>query len=269
MRRRLIRAGTVVVLAAVAGGLAGCGSAGGGAPTSAGPPAPGATPRNTGRIVVFAAASLTEVFTGLGRRFEAANPGTSITFDFGPSSALATQITEGAPADVFASASEQNMATVVRAGAATASAVFARNVMEIVVPPDNPAGVTALTDLGRPAVTVALCQPEVPCGVAAAAVLANAAVAVRPVTLEADVKATLAKVELGEVDAGVVYVTDVRAAGSKVLGVPIPARFNAATRYPIAALTAAKNVDLARAFVGYVRSGDGARVLAAAGFQRP
>jgi molybdate transport system substrate-binding protein len=258
----------LMAVGAVSALLAGCGSTGSG--DGATPDSASATsPTVAGEITVFAAASLTESFTTLGQQFEEANPDATITFSFGPSSGLATQITEGAPADVFASASAKDIDAVVTAEAAGAPAVFARNVMEIAVPRDNPAGITALADLAKADVKVALCQPDVPCGVGAAQVFTHAGIAVTPVTLEADVKATLTKVELGEVDAGVVYVTDVLAAGDKVTGIEIPADVNAATSYPIATLTASKNPDLAEAFVDHVLSADGASVLTAAGFQKP
>jgi molybdate transport system substrate-binding protein len=223
----------------------------------------------SGSIRVFAAASLTEAFGTLGKRFQASHPATTVTLSFGASSTLATQITQGAPADVFASAAPKNMDTVVRAGDASAPVVFAKNSMEIAVPPANPARITAVADLARSGVKVALCQPQVPCGAAAAALFGRAKITVKPVTLEADVKSTLAKVRLGEVDAGVVYVTDVKAAGSDVLGVPITAAVNASTAYPIAALTTAKNPLLAQAFLAYVRSTKGQAVLTQAGFSAP
>jgi molybdate transport system substrate-binding protein len=222
-----------------------------------------------GEITVFAAASLTGSFTEIGEKFEAAHPGTKVNFSFGPSSGLATQIVAGSPADVFAAASVKNMDAVVAAKAADSTAVFAKNVMEIAVPPANPASVSALADLAKPGVKVALCAAEVPCGVGARAVFSNAKLTVRPVTEEVDVKATLTKVQLGEVDAGVVYLTDVLAAGDKVTGIQIPADVNASTSYPISALTGSTNSALARAYVDYVRSPVGAQTLAAAGFQKP
>jgi molybdate transport system substrate-binding protein len=250
--------------------LAGCGSSG---TTGASTPTPSApvssSPALSGTVNVFAAASLKEAFTKLGKQFEAAHPGTKVAFNFGPSSGLATQITAGAPADVFASASTKNMDQVVQAGEATYPTNFASNVMEIAVPPNNPAMVTQLSDLAKPAVKVALCQKAVPCGATAAKVLANAKLTVTPVTQEVDVKSVLAKVTLGEVDAGVVYVTDVRAAGAKVKGVVIPVDVNASTKYPIAALTKAPNKTMAQAFTDYVLSADGARVLSADGFAKP
>jgi len=161
------------------------------------------------------------------------------------------------------------MDQVVAAGAASSPQVFAKNVMEVAVPPSNPGKVTGVSSLASPSVKTALCQPQVPCGATAAKVFTNAKITVKPVTLEPDVKAVLSKVELGEVDAGVVYVTDVLAAGNKVKGVQIPADVNASTSYPIAALTKSANAPTAAAFADYVLSPDGESVLAAAGFQKP
>jgi molybdate transport system substrate-binding protein len=218
---------------------------------------------------VFAAASLTEAFTQLGKQFEAAHPGDKVTFSFGPSSGLATQIISGAPADVFASASAKNMQEVVAAGDASAPTDFVKNVMEVAVPPANPAHVKSVNDLAKSSVKVALCQPQVPCGVVAAEVFKNAGITVKPVTLEVDVKSVLTKVELGDVDAGMVYVTDVMGAGSKVMGVPIPASVNASTTYPIATVSKSSHQSIAQAFVAYVLSPAGQQVLTADGFQKP
>ncbi|MFN2517804.1 MAG: molybdate ABC transporter substrate-binding protein [Jatrophihabitantaceae bacterium] len=223
----------------------------------------------SGSVTVYAAASLKDTFTTLAKQFERAHAGTKVIVNFGPSSELATGITNGAPADVFASASAKNMTTVVSAGEAGPPRTFAKNTMEIATAPGNPAHVASVTDLGKRSVKVALCAPSVPCGALARQIFNNAHLTVRPVSLEADVKATLAKVELGEVDAGVVYVTDVKAAGARVVGVPIPAGINASTSYPIASLTHAKNPALAMAFADYVLSGAGRQVLAAAGFGSP
>lgn len=229
----------------------------------------GASAPATGRITVFAAASLQGSFTTLGKRFEAAHPGSAVAFDFGPSSGLATQIVQGAPADVFASASTATMDQVAKAGLARDSAPFARNTMEIAVPAANPGRVGGIADLVRPSVTVALCQPQVPCGATALRVLGNAGLKLTPVTQEVDVKAVLSKVSLDEVDAGMVYVTDVRTAGARVKGVPIPARYNATTSYPIAAVATSAHRATAEAFVRYVLSPAGAAVLVADGFLKP
>ncbi len=220
-------------------------------------------------IRVFAAASLTESFTELGKQFEAAHPGTTVEFNFGPSSGLAEQIGSGAPSDVFASASEANMSAVTRSGQARAPRDFVTNTMEIAVPPDNPAGITGLDSLVGDDVSVALCQPQVPCGQVAAEVFAKARITVKPVTEEVDVKSVLTKVTLGEVDAGLVYVTDVQAAGDRVTGIAIPAELNASTAYPIATLTASKHAQTASDFVDFVLSDAGSKVLLAAGFQAP
>jgi molybdate transport system substrate-binding protein len=228
-----------------------------------------AAPAITGTIVVLAAASLQESFTALGKTFEAAHPGTTVKFSFAGSSALAQQIIAGSPADVFASAATKNMTQVTDKGGASDPTNFASNTMEIAVPPMNPAGVTGVNDLAKSSVKVALCQTAVPCGATAATVFKNANVTVKPVTLEPDVKSVLAKVELKEVDAGVVYVTDVKAAGAKVKGIEIPATVNATTEYPIAALTKAPNQAGAAAFVALVLSADGAAALAADGFAKP
>ncbi len=264
MRRQL---STVALLAAASAlALAGCGSSSGGAGATASASTSAAL---SGEINVFAAASLTEAFGTIGKQFEAAHPGTTVTFNFGPSSGLATQITQGAPADVFASASAKNMDQVVTAKAADTPTTFVKNSMEIAVPPDNPAGVTKVEDLANPKVKVALCQAQVPCGTVAQQVFRNAGITVKPVTEEVDVKATLSKVELGEVDAGMVYITDVHSAGDKVKGVEIADDVNASTNYPIATLTAGKNPALAKAFVDYVLSPDGLAALSAVGFQSP
>jgi molybdate transport system substrate-binding protein len=212
---------------------------------------------------------LQETFTTLKKQFEAAHPGVTVTTNFGASSALAQQITQGAPADVFASASQTNMDQVVQAGGAATSKPFAKNVMQIAVPPANPAAIASISDLAKPGVKVALCQPQVPCGTVAAKVFSNAKMAVTPVSQEADVKAVLTKVQLGEVDAGVVYVTDVQAAGDKVKGIEIAKDVNASTSYPIAALTKAPNPDAAAAFVAYVLSPGGTAVLSKSGFAAP
>jgi molybdate transport system substrate-binding protein len=264
-RARVALAAALSAAALSAAALTGCGSSSAGSGGSASPSAAGPT----GTITVLAAASLTEAFSTLGKQFEAAHPGTKVVFSFGPSSGLATQITQGAPADVFASASQKNMDQVTSAGAASSPTVFVKNTMEIAVPAANPAHVTGVADLAKKGVKVALCQAQVPCGTVAKTVFDNAQVKVTPVTEEADVKSVLSKVTLGEVDAGVVYVTDVRAAGDKVKGIEIPAGVNASTSYPIAALTKAPNAAGAKAFVAFVLSATGASVLTQDGFLAP
>jgi molybdate transport system substrate-binding protein len=260
---------TALALAACGSGSSAGSSGATGSTGSTGSVAASAGTALGGSITVLAAASLKEPFTAIGKAFRAANPGTTVNLNFGASSALAQQIVQGAPADVFASASQKNMQQVVDGEAANGAIAFARNTLEIAVPPDNPARIAALADLGRPAVKVVLCQPQVPCGALAQTVLGKAKVTVRPVSLEADVTSTLTKVELGEADAALVYVTDVTSAGSKVEGIEIPAGVNASTTYPIAALSGSTNADLAKAFVAYVLSGQGRAELTKAGFQAP
>lgn len=260
---------TAAFVAAGASILTACGSTA--TPTTPAATTTAATSSATlsGTVNVFAAASLQEAFTTLKQKFEAAHPGVTVTPNFGASSALATSITQGSPADVFASASQTNMDAVVKAGAATTSTAFAKNVMEIAVPPANPAGIASVADLAMPGVKVAVCQPQVPCGTVAAKVFANAKLTVTPVSQEADVKGVLTKVQLGEVDAGVVYVTDVKAAGDKIKGIEIAADVNASTSYPIATLIKAANPDAAAAFTAYVLSAEGKAVLTAGGFAAP
>jgi molybdate transport system substrate-binding protein len=267
VRRIVAPLSALVVVSAL---LSGCGgsSASSASPGSASPSA-SKSASVTGTITVLAASSLQEAFTKLGAQFEAAHPGTKVVFSFGPSSGLAEQIGQGAPADVFASASGKNMDTVVAAGQASNPTNFVSNTMEIAVPPKNPAHIAAVADLAKKGVKVALCQAEVPCGATALKVFDNAKIKVTPVTQEVDVKSTLSKVTLGEVDAGVVYVTDVRAAGDSVKGIEIPADVNASTTYPIAGLTATKNKATAQAFVDYVLSPEGLAALTAAGFSKP
>jgi molybdate transport system substrate-binding protein len=261
----IVRRFTVIAAALAAVAAAGCSSSGSGSSSSSSSPASS----STGTITVFAAASLMGTFTQLGKQFESAHPGDTVKFSFGPSSGLAEQITSGAPADVFASAASANMDTVVSAGDASSPQNFAQNTMEVATPPNNPAKVTSVNDLAKKSVKVALCQPQVPCGVVAAEVFKNAGITVKPVTLQPDVKSVLSQVELGSVDAGMVYVTDVMAAGTKVMGVKIPAKDNASTEYPIATITSSKHKSEAQAFMNYVLSPAGQQVLTDAGFEKP
>jgi len=257
-----LRRFAVVAAGLLAVAVAGCSS------SSTSSPSAGSSP-STGTITVFAAASLMGTFTQLGKQFEAAHKGDTVKFSFGPSSGLSTEITSGAPADVFASASPKNMQEVVSAGDASSPQNFAKNTMEVAVPPNNPANVSSVADLAKKSVKVALCQPQVPCGVVTAEVFKNAGITVKPVTLQPDVKSVLTQVETGNVDAGMVYVTDVMAAGSKVKGVTIPASMNASTLYPIATIKGSKHESIAKEFVDYVLSPAGQQVLTAAGFEKP
>ncbi|MFJ6194798.1 molybdate ABC transporter substrate-binding protein [Micromonospora sp. NPDC092111] len=255
---------TVAALAALTVvGVAACGN-------DTDPQPAGSATGVTGPVTVFAAASLTESFTTLGREFEAAHPGTKVTFNFAGSSALATQINQGAPADVFASAAPKNMATVTDAGNGDGSpTTFVRNQLVIAVPKGNPKKIAGLADLTGPGVKVALCAEQVPCGAAAAKALATAKVTLTPVTLEQDVKGALSKVKLGEVDAALVYRTDARAAAADVDGIEFPESAGAINDYPIIVLKNAANKAGAQAFVAYVLSDLGRTALTNAGFQAP
>ena len=246
--------------------LAGCGS--GGADAAA--PSAADDGRLSGTLTVFAAASLTDVFTGLGDELTAANPDLDVRFSFAGSSALATQIVQGAPADVFASADEPQMQVVTDEALADGEPeIFTSNVLQIAVPTANPAGVTGLADFTRGDLALALCAPEVPCGSAAADVFAAAGITPRPDTYEEDVRAALTKVELGEVDAALVYASDVVSAGGDVDGVAVPEAEDAVNRYPLCVLADAPNPAAAEAFVALVRSGEGQQALADAGFRAP
>ncbi|MBK9739700.1 MAG: molybdate ABC transporter substrate-binding protein [Actinobacteria bacterium] len=220
-------------------------------------------------VTVSAASSLTGAFTEIATAFERQNPGVAVRVNLGGSSALAEQINAGAPVDVFASASASTMATVVAAGNAVNPTTFARNSLAVVTPPANPAGITSLSDLARPGVTVAVCAPQVPCGSAAASLLDRAGIRVTPATLDPDVKAVLSRVTSDEVDAGIVYVTDARAAGAEAHTVEIPTSENVSTDYLIAVVEGSDQVDWARSFVDFV-TGPGARAtLTTAGFESP
>ncbi len=221
-------------------------------------------------LTVFAAASLTGTFTELGRRFEAANPGVKVIFDFAGSPELAQQIVNGAAADVFATASPATMDTVTRAGlAAGKPAIFARNTLQIAVAPGNPKGVTRFADLARPGMTVVVAAPQVPCGAAEQTVEKLTGVDVQPVSEEPDVRTILSKVEAGDADAGVVYISDVRAGGGRTQGVAFPEANQARSAYPIVALGGSRRHALADSFVSLVRSPAGAQVLTTAGFDAP
>jgi molybdate transport system substrate-binding protein len=231
---------------------------------------PGASPSAlNGTITVFAASSLNAAFTTMGADFQKLHPGTMVTFSFAGSSGLAAQIQQGAIGDVFASADQSNMKKLVDAGlTAESPTVFARNVLEIVVGKGNPKHISSPADLARSGVVVVLCAPAVPCGRYAAQALQKAGVSVKPASQEADVKAVVSKVALGEADAGIVYVTDVRAAGAGVEGVAIPPSLNVVADYPIVVLKDSQNSALAKAFVGYAL-GDGRPTLARYGFTSP
>lgn len=249
--------------------LSACSSGGAGDdPTASDTAVASPTAAPTGEITVLAAASLTETFDGLAADFEAANPGTTVTVSYGGSSALAQQIVAGSPVDDFFSASAATMKTVTDAGLAEGEPeTFARNALEIAVPAGNPGDVTSLADLASPDVKVALCAAEVPCGALATTVLEAEGVSVAPATLEPDVKSALTKVELGEVDAALVYETDVAAAGDSVEGIEVGDASTPTTSYLAARLADAPDPELAEAFLDYVLSSTGRDALADAGFR--
>jgi molybdate transport system substrate-binding protein len=221
----------------------------------------------SGTLSVFAAASLTASFKAIGDSFQKANPGVTVQFNFAGTPTLVTQIEQGARADVFASADTTNMQALQSAGLTSgAPQVFAHNSLEIVVAPGNPKHIQGLADLARSDVIYISAGPTVPAGKYAAQALTNAGVAATPKSFEVDVKSVVAKVELGEADAGIVYTTDVLAAGAKVAGVPIPEAVNVSAIYPIVAVKGAQNPAAADAFVAYVVSVDGQASLKSFGF---
>lgn len=257
----------LLAVAAVFGLGASCGSS---SPSSmaAGEPA-SSRGAAKGTLKVFAAASLTAAFhdakTGLG----STDPNLTVTYSFAGSNALVTQVQQGAPADVFASADQRNMTTLVRAGVVEAPIVFARNRLQIAVGPGNPKGITGLADLAEPGVSVVLAAPGVPVGDYTREVAARLGISITPRSLETDVRSALTKVTSGEVDATVVYLTDVRAAGSKAVGVDIAEVQQPAIGYPIAIVKATRNRAAAEAFVRSATSGAVQRSLVAQGFLPP
>ena len=229
----------------------------------------GADPR--GAVNVFAAASLTDAFTEIGDAFMTANPDAEVTFNFAASSELVTQITEGgAPADVFASADQNNMTKLTDAGNnGSDPVVFATNVLEIIVEPGNPQGITGVADLANDDLITVVCAPEVPCGDYAQQIFDAAGVTVNPDSLEENVRAVVTKVTAGEADTGIVYQTDVTAAGDQADGVEIPADINVIAEYPIAVTEAASDPEAAQAFIDFVLGEQGRQVLDSYGFLRP
>lgn len=261
MKTRWIRIGAALFAATIL--VAACG---GDDDSASSGTAPAAEPVLAGDITVFAASSLKEAFTEAGRAFEAANPGTKIELSFAASSALREQILSGAPADVFASANASNMDQVVEGGAARAGTDFVTNLLQIAVPAGNAKGVTGLADFANADLLIGLCAEEVPCGQFGRESLANAGVGPSIDTNEPDVKSLLTKIESGDLDAGIVYVTDVMAAGDKVEGIDIPADQNVTASYPIATLAEAANREVADAFVAFILSADGQAIMESYGF---
>ncbi|OPX07721.1 molybdate ABC transporter substrate-binding protein [Mycobacterium sp. AT1] len=225
---------------------------------------------STKDITVFAAASLKSTFTELGEQFEKDNSGTHVAFSFAGSSDLVTQLTQGAPADVFASADQKNMTKATDAGIVSGRPVdFASNTLTIVTPPGNPKGIKTFADLAKPGTQVVLCAPQVPCGSATEKVEKATGVALAPVSEESAVTDVLGKITSGQADAGLVYVTDAAGAGDKVTSVPFPESSGAVNTYPIALLKDTKNTATAQKFIDLVTGPEGQKVLGAAGFAAP
>ncbi|WP_310114290.1 molybdate ABC transporter substrate-binding protein [Pseudarthrobacter oxydans] len=218
-------------------------------------------------LTVFAAASLKSSFTELAERFEVENPGTTVTLSFAGSADLATQLSQGAPADVFASADSGTMAKVQEAGLVDGGPRdFATNTLAIAVPPGNPAGIRSFADLAKTGIKLVACAPQVPCGAAAARVADSTGTVLSPVSEENSVTDVLGKVISGEADAGLVYVTDVRSAGARVEGIPFPEAAAAVNPYPAAVLAGSRNKAAAGRFLDLLAGPEGQEVLAAAGF---
>jgi molybdate transport system substrate-binding protein len=245
--------------------LTGCSSK---SPSASQSSSPG--PSSGKAIVVFAAASLRPAFTHLGEQFQTENPGARVDFDFAGSSELATQLTQGASADVFASADTAQMDTVAKAGLTAGSPVnFASNTLVIVTAPDNPKQIRSFADLAKSGLKVVVCQQPVPCGSATGRIEDNTGVHLNPVSEEPSVSDVLTKVTSGEADAGLAYVTDALNAGDKVTTVKFPEAAGAVNVYPIAVLKHAAQPALARKFVDLVTGATGQKVLDQAGFAKP
>lgn len=261
-----------LVVALSASSVLGCGVAGStDAGGTADPNAVSTDPAAViGTVTVLAAASLTDAFTAIADAFESSHPGVEIRLGFGASSSLAAQIAEGAPADVFAAADFESLGRLRSAGAeGSPPEVFATTRPEIIVAPGNPEGIRHLADLASPELTVVACAPQVPCGRYADAVLDQADVDVTFRSLEENVRAVVSKVTMGEADAGIVYATDVIAAGERAEGVPLPTGIDVVVRYPIVPVASNSNPVAARAFIEFVRSATGQQILESFGFDAP
>jgi molybdate transport system substrate-binding protein len=222
------------------------------------------------KIMVFAAASLKKTFTDIGEEFRSETPGAAVEFSFAGSSDLVTQLTQGAPADLFASADTTNMDNAAEAGLLAGDPVnFASNTLTIAVAPGNPKKIASFKDLTQQGLSVVVCAPQVPCGSATQRVEQTTGVMLNPVSEESSVSDVLNKVTTGQADAGLVYVTDARGAGDKVAEVPFPEAARAVNTYPIAVLKGSQNAELARKFIDLVTGESGQKVLNAAGFTKP
>ncbi len=264
---RVARPAALVAALLVASGAAACGSGSRTGTTTSTTGGAAAAATLEGRLTVFAAASLTGAFNAEKSALAATDPGLDLTLSFGGSQMLVTQITQGQPADVFASADGRNMQKLVAQGLVDTPRVFARNVLQIAVAPGNPKHINGLADLERPGITLVLGDPSVPVGKYAREAFARAGLpAPQPASNELDVKSVMEKLTSGEADAVVVYRTDVKDAGNDVTGIDIPASENVVAAYPIAVLRDARNHAAAEAFVNEIVSGSGQRALKDAGF---
>lgn len=226
--------------------------------------------RLEGELLVSAAASLTDAFAGVEAVFEEANPEIDVVLNLGASSALREQILEGAPVDVFASANTSIMDQVAEAGQVEGEAeIFVANLLQIAVPAGNPAGVTGLDDFANDELLIGLCAEDVPCGEFGRQALESAGVTPSIDTNEPDVRALLTKIEAGELDAGITYVTDVLSTAGAVEGIDIPVEVNVVAEYPIAALANAPHPEAASAFMDFVLSDEGQAILTGHGFTAP
>lgn len=233
-------------------------------------PVAAAQKKPSGEITVFAASSLTESFDAMAKQFEKKYPDVSVKFDYDASSNLATQINQGASADVFASADQDNLQKTIDSGAVTPPAVvFAKNRLEIAVEKGNPKKIKSLADLQKSGLVVVLCADQVPCGKYAAQSLAMAGVTINPSSKEENAKATLSKVSIGEADASIVYVTDVKASKGTTSGVKIADKQNVIATYPMGVVKESQNATAAKAWVQYVTSKDGQKTLRKFGFLPP
>jgi molybdate transport system substrate-binding protein len=264
---RVSRRAAVVAAVLVAVLAAACGSSSKPAASTTSTTQGSSTSALKGTLNVFAAASLTEAFNAEKDALATTNPDLHLTFNFGGSQMLVTQITQGQPADVFASADQSNMQKLVDRGLVAPPQVFAHNLLEIAVAPGNPKHITGLADLEKPGITLVLGDPSVPVGKYAREAFTKAGLpSPQPASNELDVKSVLEKLTSGEADAVVVYRSDVKSAGDKVMGIDIPANQNVLPTYPIAVLKGSKNLAAAEAFVHEIVSGSGQQALQNAGF---
>ncbi|MFT4044166.1 MAG: molybdate ABC transporter substrate-binding protein [Gordonia sp. (in: high G+C Gram-positive bacteria)] len=264
--------GRAVAVAALLslGLLAGCSSSSDSGSSDSSGSVPSGTvtyPAESGTVSVAAAASLQSAFTELADVFERRHDGVTVALSFAGSATIATQINQGSPTDVFASADEKNMTKI--ADHALNPTIFATNTLVIVTAPGNPKGITGLKDLANPQIKTALCAAAQPCGNASVEVERHAGVRITPVTEEPSVTAVLTKVTTGQVDAGLVYVTDAKSAGTKVATVTDPAFASVVNKYPIAVLKGSENEAIGKEFVDLVLSPEGKKVLTRLGFGAP